>query len=75
MQMPKLTLLDPNKTGRQAVDLENEPHHFVVGEEEAIQQIVRAYQTHMLKSDEIRGRGLAALSVTAPRKPSLRVAA
>ncbi len=45
--MPKLTLLDPNKTGRQAEDLENQLHHFVVGQEEAIHEIVRAYQTHI----------------------------
>src|SRR6266446_6432446 len=45
--MPKLTLLDPNKTGRQAEDLENQLHHFVVGQEEAIHEIVRTYQTHV----------------------------
>src|SRR5271165_169404 len=45
--MPKLTLLDPTKTGKQAEDLENQLHHFVVGQDEAIHQIVRAYQTHL----------------------------
>src|ERR1700704_2626754 len=45
--MPKLVLLDPTKTGRQAEELENQPHHFVVGQEEAMHQIVRAYQTHV----------------------------
>src|ERR1700737_520494 len=45
--MPKLTLLDPNKTGRQAEDLENQLRHLIVGQEEAIHQIVRAYQTHV----------------------------
>src|SRR6201988_2470987 len=45
--MPKLTLLDPSKTGRQGEDLENQLHHFVVGQDEAIHQIVRAYQTHL----------------------------
>src|SRR3981189_503648 len=45
--MPKLTLLDPTKTGRQAEDLENQLRHLVVGQEEAIHQIVRAYQTHV----------------------------
>ena len=45
--MPKLTLLDPTKTGKQAEDLENQLHHFVVGQDEAIHQIVRAYQTHV----------------------------
>jgi len=44
--MPKLTLLDPNKTGRQAEDLENKLRHLVVGRDEAIHQIVTAYQTH-----------------------------
>src|SRR6201984_2370665 len=45
--MPKLTLLDPTKTGRQAEDLENQLRHLIVGQEEAIHQIVRAYQTHV----------------------------
>jgi ATP-dependent Clp protease ATP-binding subunit ClpB len=45
--MPKRTLLDPNKTGRQAEDLENQLRNLVVGQDEAIQQIVKAYQTHL----------------------------
>jgi ATP-dependent Clp protease ATP-binding subunit ClpB len=45
--MPSITLLDPNKTGRQAEDLENQLRHFVVGQEDAIHEIVRAYQTHV----------------------------
>ena len=45
--MPKLTLLDPNKTGRQAEDLENQLRNLVVGQDEAIHQIVNAYQTHL----------------------------
>src|ERR1700693_5068838 len=45
--MSKLVLLDPTKTGKQAEDLENQLHHFIVGQEEAIHQIVRAYQTHV----------------------------
>src|SRR3984893_4462549 len=45
--MPKLTLLDPNKTGRQAEDLENQLRNFVVGQDEAIHQIVNVYQTHL----------------------------
>src|SRR5271165_1521895 len=45
--MSKLVLLDPTKTGRQAEDLEKRLGHFVVGQEEAIHQIVRAYQTHV----------------------------
>src|ERR1700737_3197520 len=45
--MSKLALLDPTKTGKQAEDLENRLSHFVVGQDEAIHQIVRAYQTHV----------------------------
>jgi ATP-dependent Clp protease ATP-binding subunit ClpB len=45
--MPMLTLLDPSKTGRQAEDLENQLRKLVVGQDEAIHQIVRAYQTHL----------------------------
>src|SRR6266567_3454926 len=45
--MPMLTLLDPNKTGRQAEDLECQLQRSVVGQDEAIHQIVRAYQTHL----------------------------
>jgi ATP-dependent Clp protease ATP-binding subunit ClpA len=45
--MPKFALLDPTKTGRQAEDLENRLGRLVVGQEEAIHQIVRAYQTHL----------------------------
>jgi ATP-dependent Clp protease ATP-binding subunit ClpA len=45
--MARLALLDPTKTGRQAEDLENQLRHFVVGQDEAIHQIVRAYQTHV----------------------------
>jgi len=45
--MPKLALLDPTKSGRQAEDLENRLRQLVVGQDEAIQQIVRAYQTHL----------------------------
>jgi hypothetical protein len=41
--MPKLALLDPTKTGRQAQNLENEPCRLVVGQVEAIQLFVEAY--------------------------------
>jgi ATP-dependent Clp protease ATP-binding subunit ClpA len=44
---PRLALLDPTKTGRQADDLENTLRRSVVGQDEAIHQIVRAYQTHL----------------------------
>src|SRR5271166_4559408 len=46
-QVPKPTLLDPTKTGRQAEDLENNLRRLIVGQEEAIHQIVSAYQTHL----------------------------
>src|SRR5689334_1694903 len=45
--MPKVALLDPNKIGRQAEDLENQLNRFVVGQDEAIHHIVRAYQTDL----------------------------
>src|SRR5689334_11850205 len=44
--MPRLALLDPTKTGRQAEDLEIKLRRLVVGQDDAIHQIVRAYQTH-----------------------------
>ena len=45
--MPRLTLLDPNRTAWPAQDLENKLRRFVVGQEEAIHEIVRTYQIHM----------------------------
>ena len=45
--MPKVIVLDPSRTGRQAEDLENQLRHLVVGQDEAIHQIVKAYQTHL----------------------------
>jgi len=45
--MPMLALLDTSKKGRQAEELENKLHHLVIGQKEAIHQIVRAYQTHL----------------------------
>jgi ATP-dependent Clp protease ATP-binding subunit ClpB len=45
-KMPRLALLDPTKTGRSADHLANKLSHLVVGPDEAIHQIVRAYQTH-----------------------------
>jgi ATP-dependent Clp protease ATP-binding subunit ClpB len=45
--MSKLALLDPSKKGRQAEDLENKLRRLIVGQEEAIHQVVRAYQTHV----------------------------
>ncbi len=45
--MAKLTLLDPTKAGRPAQELESKLRRFVVGQEEAIHEIVRTYQTHL----------------------------
>ena len=45
--MPKLTLLDTTRTGKQAEDLENKLRHLIVGQEDAIYLVVRAYQTYL----------------------------
>ena len=45
--MSTFALLDPHKTGRQAEHLESSLRHLIVGQDEAIHQIVRAYQTHL----------------------------
>src|SRR5271169_3850746 len=39
--------LDPSKTGREAATLENSLHKLIVGQEEAIEQIVNIYQMHL----------------------------
>jgi ATP-dependent Clp protease ATP-binding subunit ClpB len=45
--MSRLAILDPTRTGRQAEDLANKLRSLVIGQDEAIHQIVRAYQTHL----------------------------
>jgi ATP-dependent Clp protease ATP-binding subunit ClpB len=45
--MARLTLLDPAKTGKPAQDLESKLRRLVIGQEEAIHEIVRTYQTHL----------------------------
>lgn len=45
--MPRLALLDPTKTGKQAESLEKKLRHLVIGQDEAIHQIVRTYQTYL----------------------------
>ena len=45
--MPRLTLLDPTKTGRKATALEHHLRRLVVGQEEAIHGIVTAYQAYV----------------------------
>src|SRR5438270_4780078 len=47
LEMPRIEMLDPTQNGRQAEHLENKLRHLVVGQDEAIHQIVRAYQTHL----------------------------
>ena len=39
--------LDPGKTGREAVSLESSLHRMIVGQDEAIQQIVNIYQMNL----------------------------
>jgi ATP-dependent Clp protease ATP-binding subunit ClpA len=39
--------LDPTKTGREAESLEHNLHRCIVGQDEAIQQIVNIYQMHL----------------------------
>ena len=45
--MARLSMLDPTKTGRDAQELEKKLRRLVVGQEEAIQEVVRTYQTHV----------------------------
>src|SRR6202163_1033594 len=45
--MPRIALLDPTRNGRPAEHLESKLGHLIVGQDEAIHQIVRAYQTHV----------------------------
>jgi hypothetical protein len=50
--MARLALLVPTKSGRQAQDLENKLRRFVVGQDEAIQEIVRTYATEQIDAIE-----------------------
>ena len=45
--MAKLELMDTTMTGKPAQELENKLRRLVVGQDEAIHEIVRAYQSHM----------------------------
>jgi len=45
--MAKLVVLDTNRTGRQSQELENKLRSLVVGQDEAIREVVTAYQGHM----------------------------
>jgi ATP-dependent Clp protease ATP-binding subunit ClpB len=44
---PELALLDATVTGTKAKDLETKLHRLVIGQEEAIHEIVRTYQTYL----------------------------
>src|ERR1700693_6169547 len=45
--MPRIALLDPTQNGRPAEHLEKQLCHLTRGQQEAIHQIVRAYQTNV----------------------------
>ena len=45
--MARLTLLDTKQMGRQAEELEQKLRRLVVGQDEAIHEIVRSYQSHL----------------------------
>ena len=45
--MAKLTLLDATRTGSKAEELEDRLRALVVGQDEAIHEVVRAYQSHL----------------------------
>src|SRR5215472_10361442 len=46
--MAKLEALDTTRTGRQAQELENRLRSLVVGQDEAIHEVVTAYQSHTM---------------------------
>ena len=46
--MSRLVLLDTSKTGKQAQDLETKLRRLVIGQQDAIHEIVRAYQGHTM---------------------------
>src|SRR5215831_13340861 len=45
--MPRLAIMDPNKTGKQAEGLEEQLRRCIVGQDEAIHEVVTAYQSHI----------------------------
>jgi drug/metabolite transporter (DMT)-like permease len=61
--MSRLAILDPTKTGGQAEDLDNKVRQFVVGQGEAIHQIVRAHQTHLTGLSPLKEKLRTALFV------------
>ena len=61
-------LLDPTKTGRPAQDLESKLRSLVVGQEEAIHEIVKTYQTHLAGMSPT-GRPIANFLFLGPNRP------
>jgi ATP-dependent Clp protease ATP-binding subunit ClpB len=47
LEMPRIKLLDPTQKGMQAEHLNNNLRRLVIGQDEAIHHIVRAYQTYL----------------------------
>ena len=45
--MLRATLLDPNRTGKQAEELQNKLRKLIIGQNEAVEQIVDIYQTYL----------------------------
>src|SRR5258707_10786680 len=68
--MPRIALLDPTRNGRPAEHLENKLGHLIVGQQEAIHQILRAYQSHVagLSPGGRPVRNFLLLGATGPRK-------
>ena len=45
--MLRAILLDPNRTGKQAEELQNKLRKLIIGQNEAVEQIVDIYQTYL----------------------------
>jgi hypothetical protein len=76
LEMPTIELLYPTENGRPAKHPENKLRNLVVGQDEAIHQIVRAYQTHLAGLSPV-GRPIGNflfLGPTAPRNACTVVA-
>jgi ATP-dependent Clp protease ATP-binding subunit ClpA len=46
-KMPRATILDPNRAGKQAEELQNRLRSLIIGQNEAIDQIVDFHQTYL----------------------------
>jgi ATP-dependent Clp protease ATP-binding subunit ClpA len=72
--MPRIELLDPTQNGRLAEHMENKLGHLIVRQEEAIYEIVSAYQTHLVGLSPVRrpiGNFLFLGGLPALEKPAL----